>query len=101
MGASRLRGTRNRSRSVKIGYLRKLRKGPCFTPLVQKTEVLTTKTLDVAGVEVVEDAPNGKPFAGPFYADQFELLRETLRPMPRRNQYVVLATHAGAWIYRK
>lgn len=64
-----------------------------------KTE-LTTELLDVPGVEVVVET-KGKPFCGPFYPDQLDLLRETLRGMPKREKHQVLAGEASLWIYRK
>lgn len=68
----------------------------CFA--VQET--LTTEALDVPGVEVVTET-TGKAFAGPFYPDQIDLLRDTLRSMPRRERHQVLANETAAWIHRK
>lgn len=67
---------------------------------MQKTEPLTTESLNVPAVEVV-GAPKGKAFAGPFYHDQLELMRDTLRGMPKRERYVVTETTLGFWIHRK
>lgn len=70
-----------------------------FTPLVQ-TEPLTTAALGVAAIEVV-DKPKGSRFAGPFYRDQVDSLREFLRGMRKRENYVVTETELGFWIHRK
>lgn len=61
----------------------------------------STAELAVPGVEVVNEKPDGRAFAGPFYDDQLSLLRETLRGMPKREQYVVFAANGSHWIYRK
>lgn len=60
----------------------------------------TTEELAVPGVEVINE-PKGKAFAGPYYLDQLDLLRETLRGMPKRERYEVAAGDVGFWIYRK
>lgn len=86
------------ARSQETWRHRKFFKTPCLTRDVQ--EKLNTETLDVPGVEVVETT-EGKAFAGPFYSDQIELLRETLRGMPRREKHVVVNAGTGAWIHRK
>lgn len=65
-----------------------------------QTKPLTTADLAVPGIEVV-GSPKGKAFAGPYYTDQLEMLRETLRGMPKRERYVVTETTTGFWIYRK
>lgn len=65
------------------------------------TAQLTTAELNVAGVEVVSKQPKRRAFSGPFYADQIDLLRGTLRGMPKRDLYVVYAGEASNWIYRK
>lgn len=61
---------------------------------------LTTAALDVPGVEVIREK-TGKAFAGPFYPDQLELLRATLRDMPRREKFAVVANAESFWIHRK
>lgn len=68
---------------------------------MEKTELLTTGLLAVAGVDVVTEKPTGKPFAGPFYADELERLREMLRKMPKRDAHIVYDAGTSIWIYRK
>lgn len=67
---------------------------------MQTKSPLTTEELNVPPVEVV-GAPKGKAYAGPYYLDQMELLRDTLRGMPNRERYVVTETTTGFWIHRK
>lgn len=66
-----------------------------------KTKTLTTAELRVSGVAVVDEKPTGRPFAGPFYADELDLLRETLRKMPKRDEHVVYESNGTSWIHRK
>lgn len=67
-----------------------------------KTANLTTGQLDVPPVEVVDTVPEGaKAFAGPFYADQLDLLRDMLRDQSKREAFVVVTSDASNWIYRR
>lgn len=61
---------------------------------------LTTETLAVPGVEVV-GAPKGKAYAGPYYRDQLEMLRDMLRGMRQRERFVVVEATTAFWIHRK
>ncbi len=81
----------------RVDWKRFLKTG-CSSFAVQET--LTTEQLDVPGVEVVTKT-KGRAFAGPFYPDQIDLLRDTLRGMPKREKHQVLAEAATLWIYRK
>lgn len=94
----RPRGTSKRPKPRQTAGTRKPKKVPCFTWDVK--EKVNTATLGVPGVEVVSEA-TGKPFLGPFYSDELELLRRTLRQMPKRALHVVLAQSDSLWIYRK
>lgn len=68
---------------------------------VEKIKPLTTEELAVAGVDVVEQKPAGRPIVGPFYADELEQLREMLRQMPKRDEHVVFESNGTSWIHRK
>lgn len=69
--------------------------------IVSEAKLLTTAALDVAGVEVVNEKPAGRPFAGPFYTDEMDQLREMLRRMPKREAHAVYDAGRSIWIYRK
>jgi hypothetical protein len=68
---------------------------------VQANQSLTTDELAVPGVEVVEPASAGKAFNGPWYLEEIARLRGVLREMPRRDNYVVVATGGTLFIHHK
>lgn len=65
------------------------------------SEPLTTETLNVPGVEVHEDPKDAKAFMGPFYEDQLELLRDSVRQLRVRENHFVARNGLTFWIYRR
>lgn len=63
---------------------------------------LSTATLAVPGVEVLTEIPAGsKKDIGPFYADQFDLLRRRAAQLVQREAHFVSKEGQGFWIYRR
>jgi hypothetical protein len=60
-------------------------KSSCSNAPVQNVQPITTETLAVAGVEVVDKIPDrARCITRPFYADEVELLRSMLRELRGR-----------------
>ncbi len=83
-------------RSGEIRGAEGARKTVYLTVLVQNAAKLTTETLAVPGVQVITKVPKGSSrFAGPFYFDQIELLRETVSGLRNRERYAVVPMGIG------
>lgn len=66
-----------------------------------QTQNLTTKALAVPGVEVVANSKGKSITRDPFYPDQLDVMRDTLRAMRRRERFEVAPDGIGFRIYRK
>lgn len=63
---------------------------------------LSTASLDVPGVEVLEEIPDGsKEDIGPFYADQLDVLRRRAKQLQNRENHFVAKKGLTFWIYRR
>jgi hypothetical protein len=94
----------NRSQSGTARRQAKLPKKSCFSSVVQNVQPITTESLGIVGVEVLDGIPEKARFlAGPFYPDELDRLREMVKSTrPRSGVVVAPSIYPDAWaIYIK
>lgn len=97
---TRRKAVRDRAKPRETAGTQIAEKRACFTRLMQKTEPLTTASLGVPGVEVVDRPPDGcTKILGPYWDDQIEMLRRHASGLRDRPQHIVVPDGCGYSVF--